>query len=147
MQVLELNYDFYKMPEEQRRAMVGDYFVEKASLARLGPELVDRYYPIQLTEQGSWMNYNRRQGVLHLTPIWPYRDYSKRGKLGITDKKIFRLTCFSPDDLDLALEWIGPPDGLRAKVIALLDEMPKDEVEYQECLEFIQSFHGGEIGL
>jgi hypothetical protein len=144
MVILKRDYDFYEMPEPQQRAMVNDFFVVEEELKRLGEDLVCRYYPVRLTEQESWMNYRARQGILRVSTLWPHREYVK-GKYVESGKLWFKVGCFSPDDLDLDLEWVGPPEDLRKKVTELIRDMPKDEVGYMECLEFIQSYYGGEI--
>jgi hypothetical protein len=146
MQILKIDYDFYELPEKQRKAMVGDFFVEKADLDRLGEDLVCRYYPIQLSEDEKWYNYGVQQGILRLSTFWPHFEY-KQGKRIETGKEWFKVSCFSPDDLDLCLHWTPAVRELRPKVIELITEMPKDGVGYRECLEFIQSFYGGEIGM
>jgi hypothetical protein len=137
------DYDFYELPEDERQAMVGDCFVDLSEKGEKGapPRF---YFPIGLSEQGSWNNYGRRQGVLCVSPLWPKRVWEK-GKSKVAGRW-FKVYAFSPDDLDLSLSFDDPTPELRERVLDIVRQMPKDEVEYLECLEFIQSYVGGEIG-
>ncbi len=148
MKIFKRSYDFYDLPEEERKAMVGESFMVNGPYGSSSPYehrgfviQPDIYFPIQLSEHGQHLNYGTRQGVLNVIGIRPF--YEKSSQYPNT---WFRVACFSPDDLDLDLNFENSPtEELRNKVIDLIREMPKDEVEYRECLEFIQSYFGGEI--
>jgi len=125
-------YEFYKLPEAERIAMVNSYFSTE-------DEPVARYFPISLTENGANWNYGRHQGLLYLSPIWLLKKQNPW----------FKVAAFSPDDLDLCLYWEGnnATPAFREKILSWIEEMPKDNIDYQEALEFIQSYFQGTIGL
>ena len=136
---LKSAYEFYDMEEPQRLALVGSCFQEEDMVGprgRKGPSVPRPgiYFPIELTEEGSWSNYNRKQGLLYTTGLLPKKD----------GKTWARVAAFSPDDLDMDLDW-DPCDAPQwERIMDVVRQMPKDNVTYQECLDFIQSFCGGE---
>jgi len=121
-------YDFYRLPENERIALIGTEFKVQDKYDK------GEYFVIGLTEEGGWQNYGRQQGLIWLSLPMNYKG-----------KTWFRVAAFSPDDLDMDLDFDDPAPDLRDKICNLLREMPKDNVTYREVLEFIQSFYGGEI--
>lgn len=59
-------YDFYEAPEETRLSLVGEFYLVEKDEPK---DPVDRYpewmyFPIQLTEEGSYYNYGVRQALI-----------------------------------------------------------------------------------
>lgn len=129
-------FDFYKLVQKDRKHLIDQCFVEKKGKHSNGDVL---YFPIGLTKEGSYHNYNRRQGVISVHPIRVSTFGETKGQ------KWFKVSAFSPDDFDLDLEWLDPSDELRDKIIAFIKGANKREITYQSFLEKIQSLFGGTL--
>ncbi len=116
-------YDYYKLTDQERANLVGYTFQVK------GEQEQSLYFPVKLTEEEGFVNYNHRYGALVLTPVLK----SKQGNW-------FRLGVFSPDDMDLDLDFNQDELNLRNNVINILKQLiDKDqEYTYREILEFVQ---------
>lgn len=127
--MLKNQYDFYRMPEEERKALVGKPF-----------QTIDQpgglYFPIQLTEEGSWNNYNRRQGLIYVSTVMTHWKLKTMW---------FRVAAASPDDLDMDLDFDETEINLREPVIDFLKEITQiEEVTYKEVLDAVQAqFNAG----
>ncbi len=118
-------YDFYKMPEDERKALIGRVFKEHNTL----------YFPVQLAE--GEFNYGIQQGLIHVSPIWKhYKTHEKHFKIGVT----------SPDDLDIDLNFGPEHVHLRQEIILFLKGMAKKSVTYKGILLKIRDhFKAGEL--
>jgi len=128
-------YTFYGMSEKDRVAMIGTCFYVR-----------DRgnsvYFPVGLS---GCFNYGVDQGLLSIPEI--------RAVPGATDsagkpakRNWFKVGAFSPDDLDLDLEFAHDECWLRQDVIAYVAKMNKRGVTYLSVLEQIRDhFKAGKI--
>ena len=119
-------FDFYKLSEADRRKLVGSFFLSEQTPC----------YVLKL--KSAQFNYGFAEGVLGVLPVfqcgYPLRDY-------------FAVRVYSPDDLDLALEFQYEEVGCRDAVLTYLKSMPLQSMTYQEALERIREHVGcGSIG-
>jgi hypothetical protein len=113
-------YDFYKLTDTTKADMVGNSFREDERDIIL--------FPIKLTEEEGWANYNERYGLLFLTSIIP----TKKGPF-------MRLGAMSPDDLDRHLDFTGELPSRESVVELLLATIdPNQEYTYHEILEYVR---------
>jgi hypothetical protein len=118
-------YAFYQLTEPERQALIGQFFTV--------PDRPDSFwFPIALTEEGGWQNYNRRQGLIYLSPVLP--KYRQAGTW-------FRVAAFSPDDLDMDLDFdeVGIRDEVRKYLELYVATCPSGGVLYRDVLRDIQS--------
>ena len=132
MKTLDSPYDFYKFTEEEQKALIGQCFTEAKR-----PDAA--YYPVQLTEEGGWENYGREQGLIYFSSMRMNKD-----------KTWFRVAAFSPDDLDMDLDFEGKDEQFREQVRDYLElyiaTCPLQGVRYIDLLRDIQAnFKAGEI--
>ena len=131
---LQTPYIFYGMSEVERRAMVGTYFFASDSGKML-------YFPVELS---GCFNYGVAQGLIFITEI--YRHYSVAADKNGARRNVFRVGAFSPDDLDLDLDFEHRECWLRQDVISYIKKMPKKGVTYMGVLESIRDhFKAGQI--
>lgn len=131
---LQSQYDFYKMPEEERIALVGRCFTSE----RTRHDTL--YFPVQLAH--GEFNYGKQQGLILVTSIMRVTPrYQKR-----KNEKWFRVAACSPDDLDRALDFSHEHCHLRQDVIDFLKKTNKKDVTYQGILNRIRlHFKAGKI--
>jgi hypothetical protein len=151
MRSFESPYDFYKLPQRERKHLIDQCFTVKPNKILIArqkngakmpePEL---FFPIGLTLDGSYSNYNRRQGLLYVMPVRPMSPATAKAYKMETVTHWFRVAAFSPDDLDMDLDWNNPRPNLREDVIQFIKTMPKREVTYESVLKSIQDNFGGE---
>jgi len=127
-------YDFYALPEHERRSYVGQQF-----LAIDHPDY--EFFVIGLVE--GEFNYGSRQGVLYIFP--PRKDtYAKSPDFG---QLWWKIGVFSPDDLDKSIEFSGDAEcKLFSKVRGFLREANPIllNTTYHDALEFVrQEFNCG----
>ncbi len=137
MKVFDSPYNFYDLPQRDRKHMIDQCFTVKPhpiDVARGTVPEPDLYFPIGLTKEGSYYNYCRRQGVILVTRI-----ISRK-----TEGQWMRVCAFSPDDLDMDLDFQNATPDLRERIINFIKRMPKREVTYAEVLETIRQRFGGE---
>lgn len=118
-------YDFYyKRSEEERRELIGKCIRDRHGI----------YFPVELDI--TQFNYGKRQGLIYVSPILKTSEGSK----------YFKVTAFSPDDLDVDLEFEHHECHLRQEVIAFIQQAPKMNVTYKGFLFRIQErFNAGEL--
>lgn len=131
MREFDSAFDFYSLPQRERKHMIGQCFMEKQRQDRTKDAI---YFPIGLTKDGGLQNYGVRQGVLRVALLTNY----------LTKEPWLRVSCFSPDDLDKDLDFHNPEPGLRDKVIAYIKVMGKLDRTYDDALEELQKQFGGE---
>jgi hypothetical protein len=113
-------YDFYRMNENDRIKAIDKVFVEDKNKDCF-------FFPILLDKEA--FNYGYQQGLLYLSPMLK----NKQGK------QWFRVAAFSPDDLDLDLDFENSKPNLRKKVFDFLMQHKFKDVTYREVLEYIQA--------
>lgn len=118
-------YDFYRLPDLERRSMVGQQFFE------VGRDT--EYFVISMDDPAC--NYGVFQGVIFLLPIQP-----NRYKVSEFGDKWFRVGVFSPDDEDKDLDFFGDDCKHFKKVRKFLREMNPLflNVGYNEILSMVQ---------
>jgi hypothetical protein len=121
MKQLNSAYDFYRLEETQRKDMIGLCFKEK--------NRDHIYFPIQLTD--DCFNYGICQGLIVVTPI-----------LKSAEGKWFRVAAFSPDDLDLDLDFNSNETHIRWDVIEFIRKTNKKNMSYTQFLTSIQTHFG-----
>jgi hypothetical protein len=126
MTTFKSEYDFYDLSEDARKALIGK------SYKCTGRN--DFYFPIELIDEGE--NYGIKQGVIFVTPIM---------KFGKERKKWFRVGAFSPDDLDMDLDFGAEDTHKRQEIITYLKKMNKINVTYESVLKEIQQHFGGKL--
>jgi hypothetical protein len=121
-ELLRTSYQFYDLPEDERKAMTGKPFQELTP----GDSL---YFPVDLKE--GTFNYGETQGLLFVTQLHPTHP---------TSPNWFRLGVSSPDDLDMDLDFNSPDSPKhREQVIKLLsDPALLTDVSYDDVLNFVQ---------
>lgn len=122
MKELKFVDDFYRLPEEERKSLIGQKFrqVNKPTV----------YFPVGLSDKQ--FNYGRKQGLIFITEILP--------------NKWFRVGVHSPDDLDCDLDFIHPHTAIRQDIIDFIEKMNKKNIIYRNVLIKIQKhFRAGKI--
>lgn len=114
-------YDFYDLSEGNRIRLIGEEITLKK-------QRQSRYFPIQLIGDAIWRNYNRAQGLIYVSPILTHGDIGPW----------MRVAAFSPDDLDMDLDFLNANEKLRAKILRHIRKMPKDRWSYEGFLEAVQ---------
>lgn len=123
MKMFKRDYDFYQLPEDERKALIGSCFKVEG--------FEHLYYPIGLFED---FNYGIDQGVIFVSPIMKYNS-----------EKWFRVGVFSPDDLDMDLDFNASETHKRQEIISHLNKIKKIDVTYRGVLEEIQKLFGGKL--
>lgn len=124
--ILDRKYDFYKMSNEDRIALVGKEFQEKVG-NKIHKSI---YFPVLLSNKQ--FNYGYKQGLIFVSPVWSFIK---------TNPIWFRVGVSSPDDLDNDLDFEGDEKELhklRKQVIRYVRAMNKTDVTYYGMLEDIQ---------
>jgi hypothetical protein len=120
--------EFYDLPEEQRIALIGSVLVEQN-----GPYTV-MYFPIGLDDANS--NYGKAQGLITVHSVYIDRENGAWFKAG----------AFSPDDLDIDLEFHGTECDLHDQVVQFMKEFHKHDTSYYGVLRAIQRrFNAGTL--
>ena len=120
--------EFYELPEEQRIALIGSVLVEQN-----GPYTV-MYFPIGLDDANS--NYGKAQGLVTVHSVYIDRENGAWFKVG----------AFSPDDLDIDLEFTGTECDLYPQVVQFMKEFHKHDVSYYGVLRAVQRrFNAGKL--
>lgn len=129
-------YDFYyKLTEEQRLFMIKNqqFFGAKRYL----------YFPIELSE--DCFNYGFNQGLLILLkPLSACLSKKELAKYQF-DPNWIKLGAFSPDDLDLDLEWSGDYKLYLKIRKTVKNLMNCGQTTYKDFLKAIQQEYGGEL--
>ena len=112
--------EFYELPEEQRIALIGSMLVEN----RTGYPVI--YFPVGLDDETY--NYNVAQGLISVHPVHIDRK----------DGAWFKVGAFSPDDLDIDLEFTGQEVELHDQVVQFMRTLHKHDVSYRGVLKTIQ---------
>ena len=112
--------EFYYLDEEQRIALIGSV------LTRKNGDYTVLYFPIGLDDENS--NYGVAQGLLSVHPIYIDREHGAWFKVG----------AFSPDDLDIDLEFHGAECDLHDQVVEFIKQFHKYDVSYRGVLKAIQ---------
>jgi hypothetical protein len=119
-------YDFYRLPEGERIALVGSHFV-----VRPGKTV---YFPVRLAE--GEFNYGVQQGLVFVTPVLTSLDCGKWFRVGVE----------SPDDLDIDLDFGAADTWRRQEVIDFLKTTNKVDVTYRGLLARVRDrFDAGEF--
>lgn len=134
MRTFKTAYEFYKLPQRERKHLIDQSFKEE------GRDVL--YFPIGLTLEGSYSNYNRKQGVISVHPLYVIRSGVDKGK------PWFKLGAFSPDDYDLDLEFRGEEatEEKRNLILAYLKTANKRNTTYVDFLNKVKDLFGGDIG-
>lgn len=133
MTVFNSPYDFYNLPEIKRVELIGYPF----TLAKRKGV----YIPIDLVDKDS--NYGIAQGVLYVPEIYKIPLKHQAPNEG---KMWFKVGAFSPDDLDIDLEFFNKTEGFRKTVIAFLLRRARVPTSYKQRLtEVQQEFETGEL--
>ncbi len=140
--IFDSPYEFYKLPEEERVKLIGRIYKERQWVLKGKKKQVtytdkvrdNLYIPIGL--HPDEFNYGIQQGVLRVSPI-----------LKDNNGKWWRISAFSPDDLDCDLDFSQEYTGLRQDVIDFVrGPMHKFNRRYKEVLKQIQKhFKAGEL--
>lgn len=94
------------------------------------------YFPIGLSEKGMWQNYGVPKGLIRVGHVFNKKPYLPAGWL--------RVAAFSPDDLDMDLDFSPADDELRAKIVEYMTRLvPIDQVTYRDVLDMVQAEFGG----
>lgn len=134
-------YDFYDLPDEEAGKLVGRVYKSRKWKTNKKKDGVvytkdiapGEYYVVSLKD--GEFNYGKKNGVLYLSPVWSHGDRGDWFKVGV----------FSPDDLDLDLEFYKDDTCLRSDVIRFMRGMQKRNVTYIGVLESIQRHVGAGI--
>jgi hypothetical protein len=128
-------YAFYRMPEKKRIEMIGSHFYVTGRDDSV-------YFPIGLS---GCFNYGIDQGLLSVPRICTVPGATdSAGKPA--KRNWFKVGAFSPDDLDLDLEFEHDQCWMRQDVIAYIARMHKRGVTYLSCLEEIRDhFKAGRL--
>lgn len=121
--LLSRNYDFYALPAKTRKGLVGGYF----RTGELGADA--RYFPVILTDEARWVNYGVRTGVIRVANIPGHGKY----------KPFVRASAFSPDDLDMDLDFMNPASDLFERVCRFVLAGPRVQVTYRQILDSIHA--------
>jgi hypothetical protein len=126
--ILASHYDFYKMPEDERKKLIGRVFKErdwkKPKLIRDG-----FYFVVDLAS--DQFNYGMPQGLICLTGIVELRT-----------GKHFNVVACSPDDLDEQVTFSDGDIKYHDRVFRYLKGMPKKNVRYRDVMQKIQRHFG-----
>ena len=132
--ILNWHYDFYELPEAERKAMVGQPFQVRGKRT-ISDTL---YFPVDLHPDD--FNYGAPQGLIFVTAP---RDVPGH-------RNWFRVGVCSPDDLDKDLDFSGEDTAQvnkwRQQAIDFLsDPTNMRGVFYDDVLNFIQELTGAGI--
>jgi hypothetical protein len=131
-------YDFYELPESERKAMIGKPFQEE--ITRKGhrkPQLSSTlYFPVDL--HPDEFNYQQPQGLIFVTEVCAHLP---------DHPNWFRVGVCSPDDLDIDLDFettdTQQAHRWREQAIEFLsDPTNLQGVFYADVLHFIQELTG-----
>jgi len=122
MKTFRSAYDFYKLPEQKRIELIGHVFKEGEAGAI--------YFPILLS--GGEFNYGVQQGLIRVSQLLHTG----------TNGDWFRVSAFSPDDLDRDLDFDNPPYWLHRAVVKYVEQMNKRGRTYCDFLAEIQAHFG-----
>ena len=127
MRTLKNRWDFYKLAENERLAMIGVPFMEEGRQAL--------YFPVDL--HPDEFNYEAPQGLIFVTEIFP-NDGAQNW---------FRVGVCSPDDIDKDLDFDSPESPQhRAQAIEFLsDPTNLRGVFYDDVLNMIQELVGAGV--
>lgn len=135
--ILSSPYQFYEMSEDDRKALVGkEFIVYRKQRPNCKPvkKSYEIYFPVQLAD--SEFNYGKQQGLIRISDIMD--DISNKGK------KWMRIAAFSPDDLDIDLDFDDKEVNLRNYIVWYVRNMNKYNVTYRGFLSRIQKhFNAG----
>lgn len=151
---IENPYDFYyKMEAEERDSLLDAVLVQNRDYKKGRQRVPNRclYFPISLNAKGRSENYGRSPGLVYLMP-WSRQGSKSKGTVAEPATKVrsrysyFKVYSFSPDDLDVDLEWWGKPKSAWKKLLTflLLDRpAPTDYTTYFQRLQ--QEVEGGKL--
>lgn len=122
-------YDYYDLPEEERFNLLETYCVKDNYI----------YFPIWLSEAGACQNYNEAFALLGLLEPYTIGYGKQKGQIW------FKVYAFSPDDLDLDLEFYNEVDKYELIFEYLKNEMPRIGGTYKDFLLELQKKFGGEL--
>ncbi len=116
-------YEFYKLTRKARRKLLGSILVEKDNPSVL-------YFVLDL--ENECFNYGSKEGLIRFSPIITYKE-----------KKWFRISAFSPDDLDIDLDFNDQEIYLYDQILKYVKtEIKKKDVTYEDFLLDIQTKFG-----
>jgi len=120
MKTFKNQFEFYRLPEDQRVALIGSFFKVE------GKE--DIYFVFQLENENT--NYGVKQGAVCVSGIMYYDE----------KRNWFRVNAFSPDDLDMDFDFVGLQDlrYLRRKVLGFMLGAKKQDTSYKKILQDLQ---------
>ncbi len=125
--IVENDFDFYKASKHVRYGLIGTYFVYE------GMEYC-RYYPIKLTKEGSYYNYNKLEGIMYLS--------DNTNRLSYIKGKHIKVGTTTIDDGWDSIGFYNPTDDFE-KISAFIMKMNKFNVTYREIFEAIHKEFGG----
>lgn len=130
-------YDFYKLTDDEANSLIGQAVYEKDKM----------YFPVGL--QNEWENYGKKTGLIIVGEIFHWHGSSWCPTPEINNQKInlwFKLGAFSPDDLDIDLQFMNDEVSLRDKIIEFMYTMPWYDTSYHEIFTIIQNeFNAGTL--
>ena len=124
-------YDFYELSDEEAAKLIGQVIQEPVPMKdKRQQKKYTHFFPVGLTDAGAALNYGRQTGLIRLSKIESnYTD----------NQSCFRVSAFSPDDLDLGV-FIEHPNATQEchkKVFELMTSLPFEDVSYEEILELV----------
>lgn len=136
MILLENIYQFYDLPDEEAKKLVGQIIEEserkpqKPSDKRNNPNPPKKwaiYFPVGLENENT--NYGKKYGLIGLSHVFNHWK---------NKTPYFRVFAMCPDDLDVGITYQG--DGmeeLRQKVYDFMLSLPFEETDYREIMQLI----------
>ena len=122
MKEFKRDYDFYDLPEDERKSLVGQFFRETHG----------RHLYLVVDLHPEQFNYGVKQGVFFIGSI--------RKEDG---RKHFTISAFSPDDLDDCVTFYGESASKRQEIILYMARMVKKNVRYWNVIKELSSLFGG----
>ncbi len=131
--LMPTNFDFYEASKKQRYDLIGTYFIIK------GFEYV-RNFPVKLTLEGSYYNYNKREGVITLSDNTA--NFKANGRIKDNSKYI-KVGTWTIDDGWDSISYYKPTDDFE-EISAFIMKLNKFNVTYREIFEAIYNKFGGD---
>lgn len=137
MLVFNSSDDFYALPEEERKSLIGSVFKERMrkikyeKVTYLNKTSGTLFFPVGLAEDE--FNYGVKQGLIFVTAC------------NKSNNKWFRAGVISPDDLDIDLDFGAEHIHLRQDVIDYIKKANKLNIKYKEFLGKIRDYFGAGI--
>lgn len=122
-------YHFYKLSDDEAKSLIGQAVYEKDEM----------YFPIGL--QNEWENYGKKTGLIYVSQIfeWHGKPANQPELRNVKLNLWFKLGAFSPDDLDIDLQFMNDEVDHRDKIIEFMYTMPWYDTSYHEVFTIIQN--------